>query len=149
MGENWFERTIREAQERGLFDNLEGRGRPINWEDESLIDDEWLMAFRIMREHGFAPQWIELHREIGQELNAARQRALQSWHWYQERLSAARGEQRRYIGGEWGRARAAFVETVAELNKQISDFNLMVPIVSMQKFKIDPEQELAALGIDR
>jgi hypothetical protein len=75
---SWIDRAIREAQERGLFDGLEGEGKPIDWEDESLIDDEWLMAFRIMREHGFAPEWIEMHKEISQQLAGARDAVLRA-----------------------------------------------------------------------
>ena len=146
--QNWLERTIQEAQERGLFDDLEGAGRPINWEDESLVDEEWLMAFRLMREHGFAPEWIELNKEIGAKLKKAREAVVRAWDWRQERLPGAREGQRRYIEGEWRRARAAFAETVAELNAKILDFNLVVPIPGLQKFKLDLDQELAALGID-
>lgn len=146
--ENWIDRTFREAQERGLFDNLTGKGRPINWEDESLVDEDWLMAFRIMREHGFAPEWIELHKEIGQTLETAREAVLRAWRWRQARLPGVQGQQRRYIDAEWQRASAAFAEMVAELNAKIADFNLMVPLPQLQKFKIDVGKELTALGID-
>jgi len=61
--QSWIDKIIQEAQERGLFDNLEGQGWPINWEEESLVDEEWAMAFRLMREHGFAPEWVELQRD--------------------------------------------------------------------------------------
>ena len=145
---SWIDRTIREAQERGLFDGLEGEGRPIDWEDESLIDDEWLMAFRIMREHGFAPEWIEMHKEISQQLATARDTVLRAWRWRQERLLGARETQRRYIDNEWRRARVVFDEAINELNTQIADFNLIVPIPRLQKFKLDLEDELTDLGID-
>jgi DnaJ family protein C protein 28 len=146
--QSWIDRAIREAQERGLFDNLEGVGRPINWEDEALVDEEWVMAFRVMREQGFAPAWIELHKEIGAELKKAREAVLRAWRWRQERLPAAGERERRYVDAEWGRARAAFVEAVTELNKKIADFNLQVPIARLQKFKLNVAQELADLGID-
>jgi hypothetical protein len=133
----------------GHFDNLEGTGRPINWEDESLVDEEWAMAFRLLREQGFAPAWIELHKEISKELEQARQAVLRSWRWRQERLARGpRENERRYTEAEWRRARAAFAETVAELNAKISDFNLQAPVVRLQKFKLDLGRELVALGIE-
>lgn len=146
--QTWIDSVIRKAQQEGLFDDLEGSGRPINWEDESLVDGEWVVAFRIMREHGFAPAWIELHKEIGKEIEKAREAVLTVWRWRQERLQDARAEQRRYIDAEWRRAHLAFAEVVAELNIKIADFNLMVPVADLQKFKLDVAQELAALGID-
>ena len=144
----WIERILSEAQEQGLFDNLEGAGRPINWADESLVQDEWLVSFRIMREHGCAPEWIELHKEIGEELKKAREVVKRAWRWRRDRLSAARDGQRRYVGEEWRRAHSAFAENIAELNAKIADFNLTVPIASLQKFKLDVAEEVASLGID-
>ena len=146
--QTWIERILSEAQEKGLFDNLEGAGRPINWADETLVQNEWLMAFRIMREHGFAPEWIELHKEIGEGLKKAREALQRAWRWRQERLPGAGEGQRRYVEDEWRRARSAFAETVAELNAKIADFNLLVPVASLQKFKLDVAEEVASLGPD-
>jgi hypothetical protein len=145
--EKWIDRVIREAQERGFFENLEGAGRPINWEDEALVDDGWALAFRLMREHGFAPEWIELHKEIDAELDQARKAVARAWRWRQERLLGAREAERRYVEGEWGRARTIFAEAVAELNKKIVSFNLKVPIARLQKFKFSVDEELAALEV--
>jgi DnaJ family protein C protein 28 len=146
--ERWIDKMIREAIEAGQFDGLRGAGRPIDWEDESLVDDAWVMAFRIMREQGFAPEWIELAKEIRRELTSARATVLNAWRWRVARLPGAREGERRYIDAEWRRARTAFAETVAELNVKIADFNLKVPIVRLQKFKLEVAQELADLGID-
>ena len=144
-----IERTIQEAIDAGLFDDLQGAGRPINWEDESLVDEDWVMAFRIMREGGFGPAWIELHKEIKAELDKARQAVLGSWRWRQERLGGSvRESERRYVEAEWWRARTVFAEALAELNNKIVDFNLMVPVARLHKFKLDVAQELAGMGIE-
>jgi hypothetical protein len=142
----WIDKTIQDAMEAGHFDNLPGAGKPINWEDESLVDDVWLMAFRIMREQGLAPAWIELHKEIVAEIETSRQALLRSWLWRQEQLAGGpRESQRRYVESEWQRACTAFAETVAELNAKISAFNLQAPVARLQKFKLDAAQELAAI----
>jgi hypothetical protein len=142
----WIDKTIQDAMEAGHFDNLPGAGKPINWEDESLVDEDCLLAFRIMREQGFAPAWVELHKEIVAEIGTARQALLRSWLWRQEQLvGGLRESQRRYVEAEWQRAYTAFAETVAELNAKISDFNLQAPVARLQKFKLDAAQELAAI----
>ena len=143
----WIEKVIQDARDRGLFDNLEGEGRPINWADESLVGDEWITAFRLMREHGFAPEWIELQKVIRLELEKARKAVSTAWLWRKDRLDQADEPQRRYIESEWRRARAQFSETASELNTQISDYYLIVPLIHLQKPMIDVEQELAGLGI--
>ena len=146
--QNWIDKAIQDARDRGVFDNLDGEGRPIDWADESLIDEEWLMAFRIMREHGFAPQWIELRKEIDLELGKARSTVKRAWRWRNERLAGASETQRRHIEAEWRRARTEFAEKVSELNAKTADFNLIVPLVQLQKFQIDFDTELERLGID-
>ncbi len=144
--QTWLEQVIQDAMQAGQFDNLPGAGKPIDWEDESMVDEGWAMAYRIMREQGFAPAWVELHKEIVAEIQTARQAVLRSWLWRQERLSAQPHEsQRRYVEAEWQRARSAFAETIAELNAKISAFNLQVPLARLQKFKLDAAQELAAI----
>ena len=39
--ETWIDRQIREAQERGAFDNLPGAGKPIKGLDKPHDDDWW------------------------------------------------------------------------------------------------------------
>jgi len=41
MRETWIDRQIREAQERGEFDNLPGAGKPIQGLDARHDDDWW------------------------------------------------------------------------------------------------------------
>lgn len=58
------EQRIREAVERGEFDNLEGRGKPIVFEDETWIPEDLRPAYRILRNAGCLPQELELRREV-------------------------------------------------------------------------------------
>lgn len=39
--EDWIERQIREARERGAFDNLEGAGKPLRGLNRSFTAEEW------------------------------------------------------------------------------------------------------------
>lgn len=58
------EERIKAAQERGEFDNLPGRGRPLRFEDESMIPPELRLAYRILKNSGHAPPEVEEHKEI-------------------------------------------------------------------------------------
>lgn len=58
------EQRIREAVEKGEFDNLEGRGRPIVFEDETWIPEDLRTAYRILRNAGCLPQELELRKEV-------------------------------------------------------------------------------------
>ena len=43
------ERRIQEAIREGLFDNLEGRGKPLVFEDETWIPEDLRMAYRVLK----------------------------------------------------------------------------------------------------
>ena len=58
------EQKIREAQERGEFENLPGQGKPLNLPDLTGVPEELRMAFTILKSAGCAPPEVELKKEI-------------------------------------------------------------------------------------
>ena len=60
--ESWIDRQIREAQERGAFDNLPGAGRPLHLDD----DPDWWIKAKIKRENlePALPGPVLLRREV-------------------------------------------------------------------------------------
>src|SRR5947209_19910459 len=59
--ESAVDKQIREAEERGDFDNLPGRGKPLrlqNW------DAEWGLAFHVLKNAGETLPWIALGKDI-------------------------------------------------------------------------------------
>ena len=66
VGPTWeslVDRQIREARERGEFDDLPHQGAPLPLEDDAFAGDRAL-AFRMLRDAGFAPPWIETDKEV-------------------------------------------------------------------------------------
>jgi hypothetical protein len=61
--ETLIERQIREAAEAGEFDNLPFQGEPIPNDDNPLAG-EWGLAFRVLKNAGVAPPWIEADKEV-------------------------------------------------------------------------------------
>ncbi len=51
---------IREAEEAGVFDNLEGAGKPLPKED----DPENALLNRLVKEAGGVPEFVSLSREL-------------------------------------------------------------------------------------
>ncbi|HLL65414.1 MAG TPA: DUF1992 domain-containing protein [Micromonosporaceae bacterium] len=66
---DWYEslvdRQIREAQERGDFDNLPGAGKPLPDRGEAY-DENWWIKGLVRREHltGLAPTTLRIRREV-------------------------------------------------------------------------------------
>lgn len=58
------ENRILEALEAGVFDNLPGKGRPLQLEDDRHIPEELRLAYKIMKMADCLPPELELRREI-------------------------------------------------------------------------------------
>lgn len=65
--ESWIDRQIREAQERGEFDNLPGSGRPLKGLD-GREDENWWIKSLIQRENirGVLPGSLTLRKEAAE-----------------------------------------------------------------------------------
>ena len=55
---------IEEAIRRGEFDNLPGKGMPLNLDDDSDVPQEMRLAHRIMKNAGISPPEISLRKEL-------------------------------------------------------------------------------------
>lgn len=68
------EEKIREAMDEGKFDDLPGKGKPLNLDDDRSVPEDLRLAFKIMKNAGCLPIEMELRKEIysvRQMLNAA------------------------------------------------------------------------------
>ncbi|GGP77299.1 DnaJ family domain-containing protein [Saccharothrix coeruleofusca] len=69
--ETWVERQIREAQERGEFDDLPGSGKPLSGLGEPH-DELWWINEKVRREEGTAlPPTLLLRKEAAAAREAA------------------------------------------------------------------------------
>lgn len=58
------ERRIEEAQAQGVFDNLPGRGRPLQLEDMSHVPEDLRMAYKILSNAGCLPPELAERKEL-------------------------------------------------------------------------------------
>jgi hypothetical protein len=69
--QTWVERQIREATERGEFDNLPGAGKPIADLDKPH-DERWWIKQKLRREHlSYLPPTLALRKQAEDALVAA------------------------------------------------------------------------------
>ncbi len=127
------EQRIQDGMARGLFDNLHGMGRPLNLYDDAFVPDDMRMAFRVLRSNNLAPLWIEVNREIHEDiarLQRMRMTAQQRW----PRLT---WHQRERLREEYG-------DRVKEINGKIINYNIMAPSSSVNMGLLLKDDELAA-----
>jgi len=149
--ESWIDQQIREAQEQGAFDNLPGKGHPIDLTSNPFAQDQEL-AFKILQDAGYAPEWIELDKAIRQKLVKAQAALARARSQRSARLKElpncadlrASGEREQALTG-WRRAVATFEDEVQAINREIAALNLKVPSPRFQRPKIDADREIARL----
>ena len=58
------EARIQKAQQEGAFDDLPGRGKPIELDDDSMIPEALRAGYRLLKNAGYLPPELQLQREI-------------------------------------------------------------------------------------
>lgn len=64
--ESAIEQIIREGMLRGEFDNLKGKGKPLNLDDYFNTPEDVRMGFSILKSNDFVPEEVELLKEIAE-----------------------------------------------------------------------------------
>jgi DnaJ homolog subfamily C member 28 len=139
-----IEDQIRRAIEDGQFENLPGKGKPLNLDDNPFEDPEWRMAHRMLKEAGFSLPWIESRREIDAEIESARAALQQAWARRQFSLSSDKGWAA--VQADWSGARELFATRINAINKLILTHNLQAPLDQFQMMALDVEREIARIA---
>jgi hypothetical protein len=130
-GSSWeslTERLIREAQERGEFDDLPFQGERIPLEDDSAAG-ELALGFHMLRNAGIAPPWIEADKDVRRLLEKR----------------AALVDRARREGRVSERLRREFESLIATLNRSIDVLNWEAPTHGVQRRRLDAVDELRSL----
>ena len=124
--ESLVDRQIREAMEDGRFDDLPHQGEPLPVEDETYAG-EWALAFRMLRNAGVAPPWIEADKEVRELL--ARRDALVT---------------RAAASSSFGRERdlAALERLIVQINAAVARLNAEAPTTRQHRAPLRLEVEL-------
>src|SRR3954447_17053418 len=114
---------------QGAFDDLPFQGQRLPLEDDSAAGD-WAVGYRILREAGAAPPWIESDKKARRhmaELDALIERA--------PRMSPL----------SYARARAGLRTIVAAANAAVERLNSEAPTDRQHRRPLDLDRELAPL----
>jgi len=116
--ESLVDKLIRESMERGEFDELPGKGEPVDLRENPFEDPDVRTAHRLLRNAGFGPAWLEDQKDIDASLKRAGATLSRARDLYRDEIPR---------GARWQRAVQEFRETVAELNQRIRMYNLKAP----------------------
>ncbi|XP_030013988.1 dnaJ homolog subfamily C member 28 [Sphaeramia orbicularis] len=133
--ERLVEDLIQESMARGDFRNLSGAGKPLNkFQHNPFADPMTHNLNRILIDNGYQPPWVVTQRDIREKVTHIRSRLLEG----RTRLGYPMTSQEHT---HWEQLCASVEEDLVKLNKMVDNYNLIVPMLSMQMvhFKLSRE----------
>jgi DnaJ family protein C protein 28 len=118
-----IEKIIQEAQERGEFDNLSGKGKPLDLRENPYVPQDWQMAYRMLKSSGFAPEIVEEDKAIRQaiaDLEVRLSRFARRWDVMTRETRASNAPARQEFLREYR-------DEVRAINSRIHSFNAIAP----------------------
>jgi hypothetical protein len=141
---------IEEAMRRGDFDNLRGQGKPLDLRTNPFVPEDQQMAFKLLENNNFTPDWIAERREV--------QRAIEQWRTNFQRVvgeaqqawAAAQSDSRKLqVAERWVTWIVRWEGEIVELNRRIGMLNLKQPIAHLEIFKLRLDDELRQVNATR
>ena len=126
------ERKILEAMEQGAFDNLPGKGKPLEIDDDPLTPAHLRIVHHVMKNARVVPAWIEMEREIG----AAKDEALRFLADYEACAAQGRAQ-------DLETARSRYHRLLRDANDLILKYNLVNPFVHRAPIPFRVKERLA------
>ncbi|EDV99021.1 dnaJ homolog subfamily C member 28 [Drosophila grimshawi] len=127
------EDLIQEAMSKGDFNNLHGAGKPLSaaQSQNPYLDFTTHKLNKIMLDNGFTPEWITLGRDIREAVAQLKQQVRTERIYYGE-WPLTQTDQL----AAWQSFVQSHTEQVQQLNKLIDKYNLIVPILENQYFRL-------------
>ncbi len=150
--ESYIEKQIRQAMERGEFDDLPGSGKSLDLGENLYTPEDWRLAFKVLKDAGVAPEWIELDKEIRSERDVLSQWLERQVQWQRERLAKLKQlkphemiSEHAYLVGVRQKVGEQYRQRATALNKLIDNFNLKAPHSNLHHARIRIEEEVEKL----
>lgn len=97
--EKIIESRIKKAQDDGAFEDLPGRGRPLNLQDDRHIPEDLRLAYKVLKNADCLPPEVQLRKEIqttedllqGMTDTGKKHRTLKKLNYMIMKLNAMRG----------------------------------------------------------
>ena len=142
---SYINEQIRDAQDRGAFDNLPGFGKPLNLSDDSFAGDK-AQGYHLLKSNGYVPFEIELDKEIRKEVQRMDAKLAKVRHQGQSlrtRHVPPFPSEKRAYNAMVEKSVEEYDRALRELNRKILTLNLTAPVI-MHKPLFEVEKQVQA-----
>lgn len=144
------ERKIQEAIEEGKFDNLPGKGKPLEFDDDPFTPPHLRLANRILKNAGVLPDWMQVEQEMElarKENERAFERLKKEYPRRRERVDSRTAlgdpEKRKREFAAWhARVRVGYLSSIKRVNTDITKLCLIAPSVQRVHFPYNIGREM-------
>ncbi|KAF3646076.1 putative short-chain dehydrogenase reductase 2a-like [Capsicum annuum] len=113
---NVVEQRIWHSMEEGQFENLPGKGKPLDLNTNPHADPAEDTLYRILSKNKCAPEWVELNKEIRTKVAEWRSALKKAW--------MHRGS---VDDSKWIEASGSLKLQIHDINNKVFRYNLIVP----------------------
>ncbi|MEM7336488.1 MAG: DnaJ family domain-containing protein [Chloroflexota bacterium] len=147
--DNLIEDKIQEGKEKGFFEELKGKGKPLNLNKNPFSKDKEL-AHGLLKDNKMTPAWIGSRKMIIDNIEALRSRIKKAWSRHEREYRILKDQTHRdSLIISWDDACLQWEKTISELNELINDYNLKRPINNLEIIKLDLNREFKKIGAVR
>ena len=147
--DNLIEDIIGEGVNRGVFENLKGKGKPLDL-SKNFFAKEQELAHSLLKENEVAPAWIMQRNDILAQQAKLRAEMARKWAGHERAFQvAADSEARGRLTISWDDACLEWLAQIEKLNQEIRNYNLKRPSDRLELFQVKLEKELERIGAPR
>jgi DnaJ family protein C protein 28 len=147
--DNLIEDLIEEGRQRGLFDDLSGKGRPLEMRP-SLYEGSAALSNQLLKDNNLRPVWLSHRLSVQERIEQFRSDVARTWQRYDTAFQQAVGETHRTaltIG--WDDECRRWEREIVEINKLVSNYNLRRPTSNLEIFSLRISDELKRVQAPR
>lgn len=145
MRHDWhdlMEDIFEDGRQRGLFDDLPGKGRPLDLQ-QNVFEGSGSLANQLMRDNDLRPAWLGIRSDVEAKIVALRADVRRTWQRYDLAWQqAAHQSHRASLALGWDSACQAWETQIAEINKAVDNYNIRRPAQQLELFKLRLADEL-------
>ncbi|RLT33231.1 MAG: DUF1992 domain-containing protein [Chloroflexi bacterium] len=143
--QDFISQAIEDAMRDGAFDNLPGKGKPLNLNENPNEPPDMAMANKILKNNDVTPPWIGDRKKLLEDVESLRADISQRWEWMRTDWAAPTADRAR-LAARWTGQIAVWTGQIDKLNSRILDLNLTLPIWRMELLRVHLADELARIG---
>ena len=144
-----IEDMIEDGRRRGLFEDLPGKGKPLDLE-QNIYEGSSALANKLMKANEIKPAWLSQRMDVSEKIDQLRVEMRRTWTRYRTSFEQSQGEtHRQALSLGWDDMCCRWQKSIEKLNKEIETYNLKRPNGQMELFKLRLDDELERIDAPR